>query len=154
MPAWTHAQLKAAYIALGSPADLGAAATTLNAQTVTLSNQPFAWSSGKAIARRAATGDWSRIVARSRQVPALPPATALDAAILAAINAVEAEDGDVIDPTNAAEWGAFQGGISALATEGDISSATIAAITALTSPTVPVWEPPVTGADIQNAKAS
>lgn len=152
--AWTYTQLKAA-IATLSPTPVGPAAiaAVLNAQTVTLAAQPITWGPVKLLARTSATGDWSRIVARSRMTPALPPASTLDAAILAAINATEGMDNDVIDPGNAAAWATFQGGMAALEATGDIAAATVAAILALTGPTVPMWQPLICSGDVQTAEA-
>jgi len=150
--AWTYAQLAAAYNALSPvPASLSDACAALNAQTTTLTNQPITWLATKKIARIASTGDWSRIVARSRQVPALPPVTATDVAILAAINAEQSEDADILDPTNTAQWDAFQAGISALEASGDLTSATAAAIVALATVVMPTWQPAVTPGDLQTA---
>jgi hypothetical protein len=152
--AWTYAALKAALAALSPvPPDIPSQVAAINAQTITLTNQPFAWSVAKALARTATTGDWSRIVARARQTPTLPPATATDAAILMAINAVEAEDADVMDPTNAERWATLQAGLAALQAIGDISAATVAAINALTTVTQPAWVPAVTAGDVQTAEA-
>lgn len=150
---WTLAQIKAADAAL-SPAqpDPAAAAAALNAQTVSQTNRPILWADAKKVARTSSTGDWSRIVARSKQTPTLPPATANDAAILAAINAVESEDGDLIDPANSAQWTTFINGISSLEAAGDLSSATAAAIQGLTSVTTPTWQPPLTAGDVQTAR--
>jgi hypothetical protein len=151
--AWTTAQLQAAIAALDVPDDSDAQiAGLLNAQTVVLSEQPFPWGQALLLARTAATGDWARIVARSRQTPALPPATPTDAAILAAINATESQPGDVIDPTDAATWAAFQAGLAALEASGDLSSATIAAIGALTTVTAAAWTPPIQPNDVFNAR--
>lgn len=151
---WTYADLKTAITALSPmPSGFQAIANAINGQTTTLTNQPVKWADAKRLARTASTGDWSRIVARSRQVPAVPPATATDSAILAAINAVESADADVIDPTNSAEWTAFQNGLSALQAAGDLASATVSAIQALTSVTGPKWVPAVTPGDVQTAEA-
>jgi hypothetical protein len=154
MPAWTYATLKTALAALNPlPPDIPSQVAAINAQTITLTNQPFAWMAARLAARTAGTGDWSRVIARSRQTPALPPATANDAACLAAINAVQLSDNDIIDPTNAAEWATFQAGLTALAATGDLAAATIVAINALTTTTLPAWVPAVTAGDVQTAEA-
>ena len=85
--------------------------------------------------------------------PILPPVTANDAAIIAAINAVESSDSDIVDPAIAATWAAFQSGITSLCNIGDLSAATVSTISALTTKTVPMWDPPVTAGDIQTAMA-
>jgi hypothetical protein len=152
--AWTFNQLKAAIAALSPvPDGVSAIAAAINAQTVTATGAPFQWLAAKVLARTAPTGDWARIVARSRQTPTLPPVTPTDAAILAAINATESGDTDLIDPGSTATWAAFQGGISALEASGDLASATASAILALADPTLPAWQPPVTEGDIQTAMA-
>ena len=152
--AWTYQALAAAYNAITpAPADHAAAAVAINAPTVTTTGQPFLWSQATFIARTSVTGDWGRIVARSRQTPALPPVTAIDFAILAAINAVEGVGTDVIHPVDPA-WAAMQAGFAALLATGDISAATVAAIEALTISVSPAWEPPVTADDIASALAS
>lgn len=148
---WTYAELKVADAALGV-ADAAAAAAALNAQTDTLTNQVVRWVDAKRVARLAATGDWSRIVARARQTPALPPTTAIDAAILAAINAVESMEADLIDPSDTAGWSAWVGGISTLKAAGDLSQASVDAIMALTTHARPVWDPPVSDQDVLAAR--
>ncbi|WP_428485934.1 hypothetical protein [Rhodopila sp.] len=161
MQPWTYAALKTAVAALSPvPATLDLVVAAINAQSTTLTSQTFPWSAAKLIARQASTGDWSRIVARARGTPALPPASTADQAILAAINAVESLDSDIIDPTNAPTWAAFQAGLAALGPSGpggigsgDISAATIAAITALTTVTGPAWVPAVTAGQVQTAEA-
>lgn len=151
---WTNDELKVAIGGLSPmPPDDNAIANVLNVQTVARTGQPFPWGKVKGVARRSATGDWARIVARARQMPVLPPATALDVAILAAINATEGVDSDIIDPAHAEAWGAFQGGVAALRASGDLSVATASAIAALASQTGLLWEPPVTAADVQTAKS-
>lgn len=151
---WSYSEVKAADAAQQPPiADLTQAAETLNAQTITVSNRPFKWRDAKRIARAAPTGDWSRIVARARMTPALPPATPGDAAILAAINAVESNDEDIIDPTDSAAWQALQAGIAALHGIGDLSTATIAALGELTTVIVPKWDPRLDAGHIQTARA-
>ena len=142
-------------VELAKPAYAGltdaAALVLVEALTITLTNQPIPWPTVETIARTSATGDWSRIVARSRQVPTLPPATATDAAILAAINATESQNTDVLDPTNAPVWAAWQAGFAALEATGDLAATTVAAITALTTQTVLTY-PGVTQNDIWVAR--
>jgi len=95
----------------------------------------FITGEAKTIARQSATGDWSRIVLRSRQVATIPPATANDVAVLAAINVTESLDTDPIDQSNTATWPAWQAGIAALEASGDLSSASAALIAALSTQT-------------------
>lgn len=149
---WTYAQVKAADVKLAI-SDLTAATAALNAQIMTATNQTFTWLQAKTVAQTSITGDWSRIVARSRQTPTIPPVTGTDVAILAAINATEMSDTQVIDPTIAAGWSAVQSGLSALQTIGDLSSASVSAINALTTVTSPVWSPALTAGDVQTARA-
>ena len=152
MPVWTYAQLKAAYIAAGSPA-VAAAVATLNAQTVAMTNVIVLWADMKSILRMAPTYDWDKIVMRSRMPSVVPPVSAQDFAVMAAINALESESTDRFDPTNAQVWAAVQSGINALAAVGDVAPATVTILASLTSKTSPVWEPPVTAGDIQTAGA-
>lgn len=129
-----YQQIGAAWSALSpAPASLSAGLPQVQAYKVTLTNQPISWQAVKLVARRSSTGDWGRVEARSEQTPNLPPSTATDAAILAAKNAVSMADTDMVDPTNATDWTAFQNGLTTLQTSGDISSATVTAINALTS---------------------
>ena len=152
MPAWTYPQLKAAYVAAGSPA-MAAAVATLNAQTVAMTNVVVLWTDMKAVLRAVSTGDWAKIVLRSRMLSVVPPVSAQDFAVMAAINAVQSENTDRFDPTNAQVWTAVQSGINALAAVGDVAPATVTILASLTSKTSPVWEPPVTAGDIQTAGA-
>ena len=153
---WTMSQLKAAMAAYPAPQPTtpDAWAAALNTQTTTLTNQPFTLGQARVIARQSLAGDWARIVMRSRQTATLPPATATDAAVLAAINVCAGSDGDVIDPNSSATWAAWQAGMAALEASGDLSSASAAAIAALTTKTVEVWQPALTAGDIQNAEIS
>ena len=129
-----YPQIGTAWSAISpAPASLSAGLAQVRAYQVTLTNQIVALSAAKRIARMAATGDWGRVMARSDQVPNLPPTTATDAAILAAKNVTSMPDTDQIDPTNAGEWATFQNGLSALQAIGDLSAATVTAIGALTS---------------------
>src|SRR5271166_6440580 len=66
MSAWTYSQLKAAYVAIGSPSDLGAAAATLNAQTQSPS-APVLVSDVTWTLALSATYDLARIVLRASQ---------------------------------------------------------------------------------------
>ncbi|MBW4089882.1 MAG: hypothetical protein HIU82_02065 [Proteobacteria bacterium] len=151
---WTPAQIGTAWSEISpTPASLNAGLAQVQAYVVTLTNQPVSWHSVKLIARTSTTGDWGRVLARSDQTPALPPTTSVDAAILAAKNAVSMQDTDMVDPTNTTHWDAFQAGLSTLEASGDLSSATVAAINALTS----VTTTPLAGVqlyDLQGAQAA
>ena len=149
--AWTYAQLKAAIAAL--PAGTAGIAAAINAQTVAMTNVIVLWTDMKAVLRTAPTGDWAKIVMRSRMPSVVPPVSAQDFAVMAAINAVQSENTDRFDPTNAQVWAAVQSGINALANVGDVAPATLTILNSLTSRTSPVWEPPVTAGDIQTAGA-
>lgn len=149
---WTPAQLKAADASLGI-ADPAEAAAALAQQTATLHNQPFMWADAKRVARESPTGDWARIVMRSRQVASLPPQTPFDAAILAAINAVESADTDVVDPNDPGSWQAWSSGIAALSGVGDLSAGTVAALAALQTRTAPTFTPPPTDQDVTHARS-
>ena len=150
----TYAQIKQAIAALPAPVptDPSAVAAALNAQTVAMQNQPFPLSAARLIARQSASGDWARIVTRARMTANLPPTTAADMAILAAINVCAGGDSDVIDPANTATWTAWQEGVGALEASGDLSAATVAAIAALTTMTVPAWVPAIQAIDVATAQ--
>lgn len=92
-------------------------------------HRPFAWGEARGIAQ--AHGCWPMIVLRARGTPSMPPQTAEDGAILAAINAVSTEREQKIDASNPAEWGAFSQGVAAFLAVGDLTSAAANAILAL-----------------------
>lgn len=150
----TYAQIMTAISALPlpTPTDPVTIAGLLNAQTMTLNNQPFMLSQARMMARLSMTGDWARIVTRSRMTANLPPTTVADMAILAAINVCAGGDTDVIDPSNSAAWAVWQAGMAALEASGDLSAATVAEISALTTVTVPVWIPELQPNDIKTAQ--
>lgn len=149
---WSYADLKVADSALGID-DPAQAAAALNARTVTKTGQKFFWKDAKRLARESATGDWGRIVARSRLQPNLPPASLADAAILAAINAVESADDDVIDPSDPGSWQAWQSGLAALSAIGDLSANTITALNGLPTVVQLEWDPPPSDQDIIHARS-
>jgi hypothetical protein len=129
------------YLALAADAALpeyaglsdDALAEALRPVTVSVSGQPFLWAQAKVVTQKSPNFSWSRIVVRARMTPAMPPATSLDRAILAAINAVNMDDARQIDPNDAASWAAMQAGLGALQGEGDLTLDDVAAINALTS---------------------
>lgn len=120
-------------------ADVLANLAALNAEVVTMDNQPVRWGDAKGIARGAPTLDWSRIIARSRHSATLPPATAEDMAVLVAINATESGDGDELNPANERGWAAFLAGLGALQAVGDLSQDTVDRIKALARRETPWW---------------
>lgn len=149
---WTYAKLKAADAALGI-ADPGAAAAALAAQTVTLTGQPFPWSAAVVVAQESVNFSWSRIQARSKQTATLPPSTATDYAILAALSAISTPLDRVIDPSNTVAWQTLLGGMQALVGIGDMIAADVTAIEALGTQVVPTWQPAPTAGDLQTARA-
>ena len=104
-------------------------ATALDAP-ITLTGQSFPWSAAVTIAQESANFSWARIQQRARQTATLPPATATDFAVLMAMNAVATDHAKLIDP---AGWAVIQSGMQALVAVGDMTSADISAINALTT---------------------
>jgi hypothetical protein len=131
--------LRAKWGTLPTPANgtgVSANLIALASATVTLANQPIPWPAAKAVARRSATGDWGKIVLRSRMTPTGGPG---DAAILVAINAVESEDSDVLRVSDPDAWAVFVGGLQILENAGDLSAQSVAEITALAKVDIPWW---------------
>lgn len=158
---WTYKELtdypalKAADADLSPPVpDPAQAVAAIRLLTTTKTGQPFKWKVARRIAREAPTGDWSRIVVRARQMPADPPATIKDFAILAAINAVESVDDDIIDPNDPASWQAWENGLGALQAVGDLNADTVTKLNGL--PTVvelPFADPLPTDQDLIHARS-
>ena len=154
MPAWTDAQLAAAYAALSpAPTSLLAAAEALNAQTMTATVdvpvQSVAGYLGNAM-KLAGFLQWA----------ASPPAGASAASIAAAEELAFAFEHPQLFPTFFMSVPAtatqMEGALAALVSPGTgvtgpITATDQAAIMALASATVPVWEPPVTTGDILRA---
>jgi hypothetical protein len=149
---WTLAQLSAAYATLPAGTSDEAAASSLAAQTTTLEGQLFTVHQAKLVALSSENGSWARVVLRARGTATIPPASATDFAVIAAITITETAETQVVDPTVASDWGAWQAGLSALSAVGDLTAADVAAINALASPTIPVWLPAPTNFDIQAAR--
>lgn len=156
--AWTYPELAAADAALSPQiADPVAAAAALNAQTVPAPVMAVSVAAVHGALMLSITGDWLRIEAR-----ALAPyssgypgsMTPGDQVINAAKLALElaASKVEMIDP---AHWAAFLAFLGALHADGEVSDASLAAITALAqpSPTLPKWTPPPTGDDITHARS-
>lgn len=114
----------------------------------------FKWGDARGIAQ--AHGCWPMIVLRARGTPAMPPQTAQDGAILAAINAVSAEREQIINAADPGEWGAFSAGVQAFAAVGDLTEAAAAAILALGTyqPPTPPDEPARWGVVIDGISAA
>lgn len=91
-----------------------------------LTGQPFAWGAAKRVAQ--VSGAWGKIIKRAQLVPSGAPG---DEAIYAAANAVSMDDAQAMDPAETSGWAAFQSGIGALQTAGDLSAADVAALAAL-----------------------
>lgn len=159
MPPWTPQQLKAAVLALSpAPADDQAAADAINAQTVQASPADFPAAFAFNVLDASATADWFKVVQRSKQAlsgSATP--TAADMAVLAASAAVALMQvpGETVRASDTTTWARFTASLAALQAVGDVSAASVSAITALAtpSPTAPKWVPAVTSGDVQTAKA-
>ncbi len=111
------------------------AAQALNAPSVER-QRVFAWHEARGVLQIA--GCWPVIVARSRYTPALPPdaQTYVDAAILAAIGAVEMQGDQQIDPADADAWAAFQQAVDVLAYIGDVPAAIASRVAGLATDVV------------------
>lgn len=146
--AWTYPALKTAADALVGVVGFQAQADALNAQVQALINRATTYGAVRAILKQAPTGDWAKIVARSKTTATLPPVTGADIGVLAAILLVSVEDADVLDPNLTAFWTQFTSWMGNLATLGDLSAASRTAVLALISGTGPVWLPAITPRDI------
>lgn len=137
-----YTALKAKYATISPAPSNGpsalAAINTINTVTVQIAAAPYEFQSVLSILQK--SGSWARIVARSRQTPALPPATPTDAAILAAINATEMQPTETIDPADTVTMSALNAGISALEAIGDVTAADVTAVQALASVATPWWQ--------------
>ena len=154
MPAWNDTQLATAYGALSpAPTSLLAAAATLNAQTtqitVDVPVQSVAGYLGNAM-KLAGFLAWA----------ASPPAGASPASIAAAMELAFAFEHPQLFPTFFMSIPAtatqMEAALAALVSPGTgvtgpITATDQAAIMALASAAVPVWEPPVTTGDILRA---
>lgn len=155
MPAWTYDQLKAADASLDPIIpDPVAAAATLNAQTVVLPPQAVSTRFALEALIRTTTFDWSKIVLRSRGSISNPSSpTSQDMAVYAAIAAITLlESTSQLNLADPAAWAVFNGALTILQAAGDVSASAAAALTALRTPTVPVWEPPVSDQDVTSAR--
>jgi len=138
------------------PASLAAGVVSLNTQTTTLTGQNISTQAAFDILESSATGDWAKIVLRSRgTLSGSSPPTATDNAVSAAIEAtVLLQSGEAtIETSNAGVAALLSSWLSALVTSGDMSSASEAAILAMTSVTSPAWQPPLEIADLQACQA-
>ncbi len=148
---WTYAALKTAYQAITpAPAELTAACATLNAQTVD-------------VAADLATTDVDRVLVPTGEMYAVTqlaakatsgasPPTAEDQAIVAAWNVVRMlTQWQTIQTSNATLAGQVKAALSGLVAAGVVSSASVAALEALMTQTVPVWQPALTVGDLQTA---
>jgi hypothetical protein len=155
---WTHAQLKAAYLALSpAPADDTAAAVAINSQTTILPPQDVSCSDARQVILL--TGEWVAIKAlAAHPVSSFTAPTPADQAAIAAATCVAALDPssniETLAVSSAPVWAAVQGMLLALSVAGVLTSASAAALTALRTPTVPTWQPPVTAEDVATARNS
>lgn len=150
---WTHAQVAAAFNALSpAPASLAAGVVILNTQTTTLTGQNISAQAAFDILETSATGDWAKIVLRSRgTLSGSSPPSATDNAVSAAIEATALLQSSeaTIETSNAGVATLLGSWLAALVASGDVSSASEAAILALASVTEPTWQPPLEIADLQ-----
>lgn len=152
---WTVAQVKAADAALSPPlSDTNAAAAALNAQTTTLPPQDI--NTGDVERILVPTGEMFAINAFSQKTVSNPVSpTISDIQIMAAWNMVRIlERFNVIQTSLDSVWQASQEQLGILEQAGLLSPSSAAAIAALRTPTVPLWDPPLTGNDIATARAS
>jgi hypothetical protein len=154
---WTHAQLKAAYEALSpAPADDAAAAAALNAQTTTLPPQDALCSDARQVILL--TGEWVAIKALASQtVSSFTSPTLSDQAAIAAATCEAALDPSSniqsLTVSDNAVWASVQTMLGALYSAGVLSAASHDRLTALRTPTVQTWEPPVTAEDVSVARS-
>jgi hypothetical protein len=155
---WTYAQLKAAYAALSpAPADNAAAATALNTQTTTLPPQDVMCSDARQVILL--TGEWVAIKALASQtVSSFTAPTPSDQAIIAAATCVAALDPssniESLAVSDDAVWASVQTMLGGLHASGVLSTLSLNALTALRTPTIPTWDPPVTAEDVATATRS
>ena len=152
--AWTLVQLRAAYAALSPvPAALTEAAASLNAQTQTVTvDVPVQSIAGY-------LGSQNKLVS-FLEWAAAPPSGASAAAVNAAKALADAiQDSGalpIFQMTNSTIAANMENDLAALVSPGTgvtgpITATDQAAILALASQTVPVWEPPIQPADLQTA---
>lgn len=152
--AWTYADLKTAYTALGI-SDITAAAAALNAQTVTSAAIDLSWSAIRDVLMN--NFDWGTLVlvAETTVGATLPGGGTQTVAIRAAANAIRecCIYGGVFNSSNATVWARLTSAASLLtpSTVGGISSASATAVSALRTPTVPKWDPRIETGAIQTA---
>lgn len=149
---WSYADLAAAVAALPEGTSDADAAAALAGQQDTRTGQPFTVHAAKIVAVSSPNMSWARIVQRSKQTAAIPPASQHDVAILAAITIAAMSEDQVIDPGLTAGWAAWQGGIAALQAVGDLTAEDVAALNALTTTTAPKWNPVPTEHDVAAAR--
>lgn len=142
-----YVAIKVADAALSPPiADPDAAASALNAQTEALSPQDF--SALDALTVLLAYGDWPKIVVRSEVRPL--DTGGVVAAALSAVALLNSRG--VIHAKSDTLWAVFTSQIAKLVGAGDVSPASVAAITALRTPVVPLWPVVLSGNDIVAAR--
>jgi hypothetical protein len=152
---WTITDLQTTDSALGID-DIAAAAAAINQQKITLTQQDTAIVDMQRVLLSSATGDWAKIVARSRMSLT---GTAVDGAILAAINACAlvnaAQAGTLrVVQTSVPEIAtAFNQSLQGLLAVGDITQDSVNSIEALQTVIKDQWIPPVTAGDIQTARS-
>ena len=145
---WTYTALKAADTAAGANANLATAAATLNAQTTTQTvNVPVGTLYGYLL-MNGIMGTLSAWAAKN------PGDTTGSLGVIQALQAMLTSPNiTTVEMTDATTAATVTGMLGTLVTNKIITSAHQSAVLALASQTVPVWQPAVTVADIQIARA-
>ncbi|MDE1905007.1 MAG: hypothetical protein KGH75_00970 [Rhodospirillales bacterium] len=146
--AWTDTQLAAAYSALTSaPATLADAVTALNAQTTNITiDVPVGTIYGNLLL----TGVWAQMVAWAKANPSdTTGALAVIDAMQAMLTSPNIPDVTMSNPTTAA---LISGMLAKLVSSSVITQTQEAAILALASATVAVWQPAVIISDLQRVQ--
>lgn len=151
--AWTYAALKAAITALNPmPADMPGIVAAINGQL-------------SSVILDITVSDIDKIVVPTGELFALQqlssaalsgttPPTQRDQVIVAAWNFSQIlARWTTLETRDSQVWASSRAVLVGLQAAGVLSSASVAAITALRSGQTPVWQPPVTTGDIQTAEA-
>jgi hypothetical protein len=152
---WTYATLKTAAAALGGSPTPAQAAATLNAQTAVGAAQDVAWSAIRDVLMN--DFDWGTLVQAATIAVGgtLPGGGTQTLAIQAAAASIRecCLYGGTFAASNATVWARLVAAANLLtpASVGAITSASASAVVALRTPTVRVWDPPVTSGDVQTA---
>lgn len=148
--AWTYAQVKAADAALNpAQADPALAAAALNAQTTALAQPASDIGLGDIQGVLLLSGDWLKIQTEAAKSGATGATTDPITLSILAIQLVQSKAATVA----AANWTSFVGMLQVLEANSVVSSASLTAIQALATMTVPTWQPALLAGDVQTARA-